>query len=171
MRNVSANANKQTTMKLILKFAFLGILIQGLFFDKVSGLTLDYKTDRLKDTCKCNYSCWPVIKDSINGLTEQQILSFLKSLGHDCDNNVEFSEVSNETLFKIMEFNSARFISVIEKHQTEIEFSKILKMIENPINDGVDLVKMSKLVNNVKIDSETKSRIIESLKTAINKTR
>jgi len=112
-----------------------------------------------------------VIKDSINGLTNRQILSFLKTLGQDCDNNAEFSEVSNGTLFKIIEFNSARFIAVIEKYQTEIEFSEILKMIENPINDGIDLGKISKLLNNVKSDSKVKSRVIESFKIAINKTR
>ena len=156
-------------MRLILKFVFLGILIQGSFFDKVAGHTLDYTIDRFKDTCKCNYSCWPAIKDSINGLSEQQIFSFLKTLGHDCDSNAEFSEYSSEILFKIMEFNLARFVVVIEKHQTEIEFSQILKTIENPINDGIDLEKISKLVNRIKTDSNVKNRLTESLKTAINK--
>ena len=68
-----------------------------------------------------------------------------------------------------MEFNLARFVVVIEKHQTEIEFSQILKMIENPINDGIDLEKISKLVNRIKTDSNVKNRLTESLKTAINK--
>ena len=158
-------------MRLILRFIFLWILFQGLFLDNTSGHNLISKIDRFKDTCKCNYNCWPVIKDSINGLTDRQILSFLKTLGHDCVNNAEFSEVSNETLFKIIEFNSARFINVIEKYQADIEFNEILKMIENPIYDGIDLEKTSKLVNNVKPDSKAKNRIIESLKNAINNTK
>jgi len=158
-------------MRLILRFIFLWILFQGLFLDNTSGHNLISKIDRFKDTCKCNYNCWPLIKDSINGLNDQQILSFLKTFGHDCDNNAEFSEVSNENLFKMIEFNSARFITVIEKYQTNIEFNEILKMIENPIKDGIDLKKISKLVDNVKSDSKVKSRIIESLKIAINKTK
>jgi len=156
-------------MRLILRFTFLWILFQGLLLDNMSGHYMTGKIDRFKDTCKCNHNCWPVIKDSINGLTDRQILSFLKTLGHDCDNNAEFSEASNETLFKIIEFNSAKFITVIEKHQSDIEFSSILKMIENPINDGIDLKKILTLINNVKSDSMIKSKIVDSIKTAINK--
>jgi hypothetical protein len=158
-------------IRFILRFAFLLILIQALFFNKASGITLDYQKNGLKDTCKCNYNCWPAIRDSINGLTEQQVLAFLQTLGHDCDNNVEFSEYSNETLFKIIEFNPDRFVSVIEKHQAYIVFNTIFEMIENPVKDGIDLEKVADLVCNIKTDSKVKSRIVESLKIAINRTK
>ncbi len=149
----------------------LWILIQSFSIGSLFAYNLNEKPNSYKDTCKCNYNCWPLIKDSINGLTEQQILSFLQTLGKDCENNAEFFEFSSENLFKIIEFNSTIFIAAIEKHQADVELSEILKMIENPISDAYDLEKIFKLLNDIKSYSVAKVKIIESLKIAINKTK
>lgn len=119
------------------------------------------------DKCKCNYSCWPAVEKPEN-LTSQDILGFLKSLSRECESNVEFSETSNEVLFKILEENSELFIGVLEKQKsTEIEY--IIHLLESPENDSIDISKIVMNVKNTPGGSLTKKRIIHALEKALNK--
>jgi hypothetical protein len=147
------------------------LLFQVIFCVNLFGQIPTSKFNHKNDSCKCNYSCWPIINDSINKLPEKQILSFLKTLGTICQNNIEFSEYSNEVLFKILKIAPSSTIKTIENHETELEISVILKEIENPIHDGLDLQNILRLIKVVKPESKIKSRIIESIKLAIKKTK
>jgi len=155
-------------MRLIQKIIFIGILLQGLFFGSITGHSLIDKTANYKDTCKCNYNCWPDLKDSINGLSIIQIYRFLKTISLDCENNAEFSECSNDRLFKIMELNSNNFLIAIDTYSKDLEIGEILSQIKRPVNDSINLKGIYTKIQKSKVESGLKDQILKLLKYSID---
>jgi len=149
---------------LVLLVLIIGFNING-SVGKIPGSNIKALNN---DSCKCNYNCWPDLKDSINGLSVKQIFRFLKTIGIDCENNAEFSEYSNERLFKIMELNPDNFLKVIDAYNADLEFGEIIKQINSPINDGIDLKGIYKKIKKSQIASELKDRILKSIKYSID---
>ena len=147
---------------------FIGILTKGLFLDSLSGYSLIDKTIINKDSCKCNYNCWPDLKDSINGLSTTQIYRFLKTISMDCENNAEFSECCNDRLFKIMELNPDNFLIAIDIYNKDLEFGEILKQIKRPVNDGINLKGIYTKIQESKVKSGFKDQILMLIKYSID---
>jgi hypothetical protein len=161
---------KQLDMRKIYIILVLLVLTYGFNInDSFSKTTFDLniKTEN-KDSCKCNYNCWPDLKDSINGLSVRQIFRFLTTISVNCKNNVEFSEFSNERLFKIMELNPDNFLKAIERYNENLEFGEILEQIKSPINDGIDLNGIYAKIQKSKVDSEFKDKILNAIKYSID---
>lgn len=157
-------------MRKIQRILVLWVLIIGLNINNLIGeIPFDLNIKKVNsDSCKCNYNCWTDMKDSINGLTVQQIFRFLTTISVDCRNNAEFSEYSNERLFKIMELNPDNFLKAIDIHNTEVEFSEIIEQIKSPINDGIDLKEIFTKIQKSKVDSGFKVKILKAIKYSID---
>jgi hypothetical protein len=124
---------------------------------------------QLNDSCKCNDNCWPDLKKNNYYLNDDQILLFLNSIGEECKNDAEFSEVSNEVLFNIVGANPESFLKVIETNSSKIDIKWILHELENPVNDGIDVRSIFEKINNITGYDSTKNLIIKSLNIALNK--
>jgi len=71
---------------------------------------------------------------------------FLCTFDNSCKNNAEYSEYSNETLFAVLEKAPNLFFQVMATGQ--IDNKIILKEIENPISD---LINLQNIYNETKL--------------------
>ena len=70
---------------------------------------------------------------------------FLKSFSRECSSNVEFSEFSNEVLFKILEKQPSLFIDAMCLNDKTIEYSDIYLEISSPLSDLFPLDAINKI--------------------------
>jgi hypothetical protein len=118
---------------------------------------------------KCNIDFAAVANQNADKLSEKMCLDFLLTIDSICDNNVEFSELSNGTLFKILDLNPVILINTMEKYRTIIDSHLIISMFQDPIDDSIDLKGIEKKLLELDSKSEYKSKIIKSISIAINK--
>jgi hypothetical protein len=101
---------------------------------------------------KCDIEKVKQTETHLDSLTAELVTSFLCTFDSICINNAEYSEWSNETLFKLMERAPQIFIDVVSKGTTNQK--TILDNIENPvietqlqrIYDGIKITKGSRTV-------------------------
>jgi hypothetical protein len=150
----------------IMRVLILMFLTISIFVDSAkSHVASDHKIKTFTDdTCRCNHNCWPALGDSTMNLTTGQIFNFLKTFDIECNNNAEFSEWSNEKLFKIIEFNADNFLKSIEIHKADLNFDYILKEFGSPVNDGIDIKLVYKKVEQTKDNSNFKKQVLQILK-------
>ena len=65
---------------------------------------------------KCDLTIVLETSNKINNLSEDLILRFLQTFGKECKNNVEFSEFSNEVLFKVIQGYPELFYKIIKNN-------------------------------------------------------
>jgi len=104
---------------------------------------------------KCNIEKVKVVNEQIDNLTFQIISEFLCTFDKSCNNNAEYSEWSNETLFKVLRKDPLIFFQVIAKD--EVDKKILLEQIENPISDFdiqiiYDKIKETKVRRDLKKD-------------------
>lgn len=120
-----------------------------------------------------NYDCKIefVLKahENLNHLTETIIKEFLFTFQKSCQQNVEYNEFSNETLFEILNSNPQLVISEMIKYQNEINLSIIINELEAPISDKFDLNGIKEKIKNLKIENLIETKIVKALDTAIKK--
>lgn len=86
-----------------------------------------------------------------------------------CKKNVEYAELQNELIFKLLEIKPKDFIRNLEHSNiTSEEMDGFYDIVENPISDAFDLDRILKKVNDTK-ESESKDRLIHSLRIANDK--
>ena len=90
-----------------------------------------------KPCVKCDLEKVRIVNQYLDSLTDQMLSEFLCTFDNSCKNNVEYSEFSNETLFAVLEKAPTLFFQVLTTRQ--IDHKIILKEIENPINDLINL--------------------------------
>lgn len=119
-----------------------------------------------KTSLKCNIEIVVEINENIENISENLMLRFLKTFGEECKNNVEFSEFSNETLFKVIQNEPGLFCKVIEKNNNQIDFGLIVSELKNPINDLIDLELTIKKIADTKTSHSLKSQLILAINSA-----
>ncbi|WP_299212648.1 hypothetical protein [uncultured Aquimarina sp.] len=111
-----------------------------------------------------------LIKQNIE-LNDQNFAVFFANINPKCSNNIEYSEFNNELIFKTLKSNPKKFVvflSRVSKKKEILEF--VLTQLRNPINDGIELNKISKKLDKTETeDLNTQKLILESLKKAIEK--
>lgn len=132
-------------------------------------LTLSTLTIYGQQTKKCDEANFHSISENIGKLTQKEIADFLLTFGHECRSNVEFSEWSNELLFKILDKQTELTLKTIEKEEKRIEKVIILEDLEEPISYTPDFKKLITKIEGIKINDSLKKEIIERLKTADEK--
>lgn len=102
-------------------------------------------------------------------LNDREIYLFLEYCNTTvCDNNAEYSEVSNEMLFSILEKYTGQFISQLDKISDK---AKILDELASPVHDGIDITSVLDKVKTYDKYPETKQEVIVALNTAKLKVR
>lgn len=96
----------------------------------------------------------------MDNLSEDLVLRFLQTFGKECKNNAEFSEFSNDILFKVIQQNAEMFCNTLESNEKQIELNEIIENLKNPINDSIDLELSINNIANTKVKPETKSKLI-----------
>lgn len=136
---------------------------------KITILTLTFclfffsSNSQNKDLIKCNTSIILETTEKIDSVSENLMLRFLKTFGKDCRNNVEFSEFSNEILFKVIQQQPELFCEVLEDNKNQIEFEEIILELKSPINDLIDLNLTINRIANTKTESSLENKLILSI--------
>lgn len=115
---------------------------------------------------KCNIEKVKVVNEHLDSLTFQIVSDFLCTFDSICNYNVEYSEWSNETLFKVLEKSPTIFFQVVAKGQVDSKL--LLREIESPIHD----LGLQKIYNNIKATSaptNIKSKYLDALIAAADK--
>jgi hypothetical protein len=74
----------------------------------------------------------------------------LKTFGNECKGNVEYTEFSNEVLFKVINKKTEIFIDVFNKNIESLETEVILKELESPLLDQADLNQIISKIQAIK---------------------
>src|SRR5688572_5499786 len=90
-------------------------------------LTLTTSTLYGQGTKKCDGSVLLSTSKKIGKLTQNEITDFLLTFGQECRNNAEYSEWSNELLFKTLDNQTELTLKTIEKEEKKIEIKEILE--------------------------------------------
>jgi hypothetical protein len=112
------------------------------------------------DSLKCNISIVGEAYDNFDKVSESLMLKFLKTFGKDCRNNAEFSEFSNETLYKVIQGNPEIFAKTLENNLNQVDFNEILFNLENPVNDLINLDLTINKIADTKIENSIKDKLI-----------
>jgi len=115
---------------------------------------------------KCDGTVVLSIQNKVGRLTEKDLRDFLLTFGKECQNNVEFSEFSNEVLFLVLDKQTELMLKTIEKEEKKIELDEILDDLSSPISDMIVVKNLIPKVEKVKIDSRLKKLILDRLRTA-----
>ena len=99
---------------------------------------------------KCDINKLVVVDNHLDSLTYQIVKEFLCTFDDTCKTNSEYSEWSNEILYKVIEKAPEIFFQVITKEQ--IDNKILLEEIENPILDYDYL----KIYNKIKVTKAPK---------------
>lgn len=119
-----------------------------------------------KTSLKCNTEIVLGTHENIDNISEDLMLRFLKTFGEECKNNVEFSEFSNETLFKVIQNEPELFCKVIEKNNGQIDFGKIVSELKSPLHDLIDLELTIEKIADTKSSPTLKSQMILAINSA-----
>ncbi|MCK3684228.1 hypothetical protein [Maribellus sp. YY47] len=111
------------------------------------------------------------MSENIENCNDELIVKFLQSFGRECKNNVEYSEFSNEVLFKLLQSQPEQFSKVLTKHKDSIDFDYLIQEIENPLLDLVDLENIQERVVKSINDKELKNKLNTALNKAIEKNK
>jgi len=121
----------------------------------------------VKPCDKCDVEKVRLVNQHLDSLTDQMLSEFLCTFDNSCKNNVEYSEFSNETLFTVLEKAPTLFFQVLTTRQ--IDDKIILKEIENPINDLINLQAVYDKTKLATAKTELKSIYLNALILAAEK--
>lgn len=120
-------------------------------------------TSVLAQRKKCDDSVLSQINANMSKLTSSEIRMFLAVFDVSCKNNVEFSEFSNELLFRALEMHTKKVLLILEKEYPEIQLKSILSELESPVTDAADLTDLIQKVEKVKASEQLKKQVIDAL--------
>jgi len=101
---------------------------------------------------KCSLDIILQIENDIDALTLQKMRAFLTNFSKDCRNNVEFSEVSNEVLFIVIEKYPELFVTVMCDNNAEIECEEIYFQLSQPLHDLIPVDSIYNRINQITQD-------------------
>lgn len=102
---------------------------------------------------KCNIEKISIVDKNIDSLNYQMVYEFLCTFDSTCNINAEYTEWSNEVLFKVLEKAPKLFFQVIlkEKLQNEVILNEIKGPILDPnIKKIYDKIKEITILDNIK---------------------
>ncbi|MBQ4819032.1 hypothetical protein [Aquimarina sp. MMG016] len=117
----------------------------------------------------CNTNYVKVLQKNIGNANKKDIKNFLLTFDESCSSNAEYGEYSNEVLFAILDKNPKSVIDIISKNDVGINVETICEKLESPINDLIDLKKLTQKIIELEVNEEVKNKILSSLKVALDK--
>lgn len=116
------------------------------------------------DSNKCNINYALTVQENIDNLDTTMIADFLRTIDNCCKNNVEFGEVSNETLFKVLEKRPNLFLETFHRLSNELDTAYILFELRNPLHDLIPITEIITKFQDLKPENESKDAILRNLK-------
>lgn len=131
-----------------------------LVFTPVTGNSNDIPQIKTYEDCVPLVGYIANHKDKIS---KDELIQFFSSFSNDhCLNNVEFNEYGNEVLFSLIESNPLLFFQTLfSLNQNQIEAIK--SQIDDPINDGINIIKKYATVKNANMPKDLKSKALDFL--------
>ena len=120
---------------------------------------------KFSDSLKCSIIIVRKTDNKIEKLTSLDLKMFLCTFSKECSRNIEYTEHSNEVLFRVLEYYPSQFMDCINSNP-DIEFEYILSELANPLLD-INGKKLIKRIENAKGEPCVKLRIIESIEKAM----
>lgn len=146
--------------KIIITFFFTLLVVQTI---SCQNSQPNQNTSRCE---KCDIQVIVETEKSLLELSDDQIKCFLEGFSESCSNNVEYSEYSNEVLFKVISKYPDKFLSALSNLKIEREY--IYSELSNSILD-FDLLDIRKRIEETKSNSEYKSKVLLFLNEGIGK--
>lgn len=129
-------------------------------------ISINYAQERT-DSIKCNINVLLKFDNNLDSLDTNSAREFFLTFDKACKNNAEYSEWSNELLFKFLDRYPRKFINVLLLKE-KYDLISIFKNLESPINDGFDLDKIYKGVEAIDLHNSVKKEILKRIKIALN---
>lgn len=120
------------------------------------------QTDSVKMMERCDIEIVLDVEKNIDNISDTLVYQFLHTFDESCKNNIEFSEYSNEVLFKLINKQPKKMVENISKEGINIDI--ILEELANPISDVVILDDVINSIQSVTTDKQLKDRLIKALK-------
>jgi len=156
-RNVSGHAKRQRKPKLADKMKGFFTVLTLLTFTTIFAVT----------PCdKCDIEKVKIANEHLDSLTFQIVSDLLCTFDSICNNNVEYSEWSNETLFKVLEKSPTIFFEVVANEQVNSKL--LLREIESPIHD-FELQKIYDKIRATSAPTNIKAKYLNALIIAAQK--
>lgn len=86
----------------------------------------------------CDFKSIVDTRNSINELNFKIVEDFLATFDNSCDNNIEYTQMSNETLFDVMHNSPGLFLKVLQYGNLD-NHDLILKELKHPVHDGINV--------------------------------
>lgn len=102
-------------------------------------------------------------------LSEKDVENFLQSFEDTYSNNIEYSEFRDELLYNMLIGENAEIVIQVLEDNQNLPLNNILKAIENPVNDLIDIRSTYDNVFNISNCTNIKIKILESIKNALEK--
>ena len=132
---------------------------------KVLIITNEYQEKSHTGKCeKCDIQI--VVETDLNmtNLDDSNISEFLCTMDKACCNNIEFSEYSNEVLFKLIKSYPEKFVGVMSS-SNNLQKDYIYKELSSPLLD-YDIKQIMEAMRRVNHDQEVKTLILKALENA-----
>ncbi len=124
-------------------------------------------SQKVTDNCiKCDLKTIKNLRIHKDSLTDKLMADFLFSIDKSCQNNVEWSEASNWTLFWLADIETKRFIDLLKNNQNDLDIQLIIEEFKQPVNDGIDLKGIYEKIEKLNDKSELIIKILDSIKSA-----
>src|SRR5688572_23864225 len=88
---------------------------------------------------KCDGTILLSTSEKIGKLNAKEIVDFLLTFGQVCRDNAEYSEWSNELLFKLLDNQTELALKTMEKEEKRLEMATILDDLSEPIGDASNI--------------------------------
>lgn len=110
---------------------------------------------------KCDIGTIVQISTHRDSLTYELIRDFLCSIDQTCKNDAEYSAASNGTIFDLIDIATSSFFHVLEFEDVEVKL--ILKELENPIHEIIDLQMCYDRVEQMNINQKYRSEVLKAI--------
>jgi len=117
------------------------------------------------DSIRCDILVVKYTETHLNELLNADLYKFLYTFSKDCSQNVEYSEYSNEMLFRVLEKYPEQLINCMSTEKG-LDLDYIFSELSAPLHD-IDGKVIYEKVQNVSGDILFKEKILEALKKAI----
>ncbi len=115
------------------------------------------------DTTKCRTQPLLTLDQNLGDLTDQMVLNFLDAFSVICDTNIEFSQWSNELLFKVLEENPKQLLQVLSDNLADLDTAAIYDELESPLHDLIPIDSITSEIKLLNIDDQLKTSVLERL--------
>lgn len=142
---------------------------------KMFGLALliaqfNYAVAQKTSCAKCDIEILAAVNRDMAMLSFKQVLALFCTMDNSCAENVEFSEFSGELIFQVFNHKPEFSLRALEKSSNS-SADAVIKRLENPINDILDLNLIYSKVSSIAAHKKSKKRVLEALQLALNKSK